>query len=199
MSPIAQLVTFVAGIVTGSFAAAFGSYVSYRLQGRIQRSEWMRQEERARQDRVDLSERERQREEDTKIAAIRAVALEALWNALALITFAARAKKQRDPRLSPFSLFREQFDRNLPVLAIDAQRLQMVASTYVKGMVFERNIIGLRAMEGQMQIPVENIKEAQDLSLAFQVVFRTLGQRVLSKDAMAEFEMTLNVAEAESK
>jgi hypothetical protein len=68
MSPIAQLIAFVAGVVTGSVAAAFGSYISYRLQGRIQRSEWERQEERAQQDRIDLAERERRREEEAKAA-----------------------------------------------------------------------------------------------------------------------------------
>ncbi len=101
MGPIAQLITFVAGIATGSAAAAFGSYISYRLQGRIQRSEWARQEERARQERVELAERERQREKEAEVVAIRAVALEALWNALALITFAARVKTLKDARLSP--------------------------------------------------------------------------------------------------
>ena len=199
MSPIAQLVTFVVGMVTGSVAAAFGSYVSYRLQGRIQRSEWARQEERARQERVELAERERQREEEAKIAVIRAVALEALWNALALITFAGRVKTLKDARLSPYSLFREHFDRGLPVLSGDAQRLQMVASTYVRGMTFERHINGLRAFEGRLEISPENIKEALDLSMGFQIVFRSLGPRVLSKAAMEEFQMTLNVAEAESK
>ena len=168
-------------------------------QGRTQRSEWARQEERARQDKVELAERERQREEEAKVAAIRAVALEALGNALALITFAARVKTWKDPRLTPFSLFRKQFDRSLPVLAGDAQRLQMVASTYVRGMAFERNINGLRAMEGRIEISPENIKEALDLSMGFQVVFRDLGYRVLSKPAMQEFEMTLNVAQVESK
>ena len=170
-----------------------------RLQGRVQQREWALQEDRARQDRVELAERERQREQEAKVAAIRAVALEALWNALALITFAARVKTWKDARLSPYSLFREQFDRSLPVLAGDAQRLQIVASTYVRGMVFERHISGLRAYEGRMDISPENIKEAQDLSMGFQIVFRSLGPRVFSKDAMEEFQMTLNVAEAESK
>jgi len=101
MISTAELVTFVAGIVTGSVAAAFGSYISYRLQGRIQQREWALQEDRARQDRVELAEGERQREQEAKVAAIRAVALEALWNALALITFAARVKTWKDARLSP--------------------------------------------------------------------------------------------------
>ena len=147
MIPAAELTTFVLGMFAATVAAAIGSYVSYRLPGRTQRSEWARQEERARQDKVELAERERQGEEEAKVAAIRAVALEALWNALALITFAARVKTWKDARLTPFSLFREQFDRSLPVLASDSQRLQMVASTYVRGMAFERSINGLRAME----------------------------------------------------
>jgi hypothetical protein len=121
-----------------------------------------------------------------------------LWNALALITFAARVKTWKDARLSPFSLFREQFDRSLPVLASDVQRLQMVASTYVRGMAFERSINGLRAFEGRIAISAENVKEALDLSMGFQIVFRDLGYRVLSKPAMEEFERTLNVAQAES-
>lgn len=199
MVPSAELITFVLGMVAGSVAAALGSYVSDLLQGRRQRSEWARQEEHTRQEKVELAEREHRREEEAKVGAIRAVALEALWNALALITFAARVKTWKDARLSPFSLFREQFDRSLPVLASDAQRLQMVASTYVRAMVFERHIHGLRAMEGRMEISPENIKEALDLSMGFQIVFRSLGPGVLSKEAMAEFQMTLNVAEAESK
>ena len=199
MSPIAQLITFVAGIVTGSVAAAFGSYISYRLQGRIQRNEWARQEERTRQERVEAAERVRHREEEERVAAIRAVALEALWNALSLITFAANVKKSKDARLSPFAFFREQFDRSLPVLAGDSQRLQMVASTYVRGMAFERSINSLRATEGMISMSNENLKEALDLSMSFQVVFRSLGPPVLSKAAMAEFEMTLNVAQIEAK
>jgi len=75
----------------------------------------------------------------------------------------------------------------------------MVASTYERGMVFERHINGLRAFEGRMEISPENVKEALDLSMGFQIVFRSLGSRVLSKAAMEEFQMTLNVAEAESK
>jgi hypothetical protein len=107
-------------------------------------------------------------------------------------------EKGADPRLSPFSLFREQFDRSLPVLAGDSQRLQMVASTYVRGMAFERTINGLRALQGMTRFTPEHIKETLDLSLRFQIVFRSLGPRVLSKEAMAEFEMTLRVAQAES-
>jgi len=195
MIPTAELITFVLGMIAASVAAAIGSYASDKLQGRRQRSEWVRQEERARQEKVELAERERLREEEAKAAAIRAVALEALWNALALITFAARVKTWKDARLS---LFREQFDRSLPVLASDVQRLQMVASTYVRGMAFERSINGLRAFEGRIAISPENAKEALDLSMGFQIVFRDLGYRVLSKPAMEEFERTLNVAQAES-
>ena len=65
-------------------------------------------------------------------------------------------------------------------------------------MAFERSINGLRAMEGRLEISPENIKEAVDLSMGFQIVFRSLGVRVLSKTAMEEFEMTLNVAQVES-
>jgi hypothetical protein len=54
--------------------------------------------------------------------------------------------------------FPEQFDRGLPVLAADAQRLQMVASIYVRGMAFERHINGLLAFEGRMEIAPDNIK-----------------------------------------
>ena len=97
----AELTTFVLGMFAASVAAAIGSYVSYRLQERTQRSEWARQEERARHEKVELAERERQRAEEAKVAAIRAVVLEALWNALALITFAARVKTLKDARLSP--------------------------------------------------------------------------------------------------
>ncbi len=198
MIPTAELTTFVLGMFAASVAAAIGSHVSYRLQGRTQRSEWAREEEQARQEKVELAERERQREEDAKVAAIRAVALEALWNALALITFAARVKTWKDAASTPFLLFREQFDRSLPVLADDSQRLQMVASTYVRSMAFERSINGLHAMEGRLEISPENIKEAVDLSMGFQIVFRSLGPQVLSKTAMEEFEMTLNVAQLES-
>jgi hypothetical protein len=106
MIPAAELTTFVLGMVAASAAAAIGSYASDLLQGRRQRSEWARQEERARQDRVELAERERKREEEAKDGTIRGVALEALWNALGLITFAARVKTWKDARLSPFSLSR---------------------------------------------------------------------------------------------
>ena len=198
MIPTAELTTFVLGMFAATVAAAIGSYVSFRLQGRTQRSEWARQEERMRQGKIDLAERERQREEEAKVAAIRAVALVALWNALALITFAARVKTWKDARLTPFSLFREQFDRGLPVLAGDSQRLQMVASTYVRGIAFERSHNGLRAMEGRLEISSENIKEALDLSMGFQIVFRSLGPPGLSKSAMEEFERTINVAQVES-
>jgi hypothetical protein len=53
-------------------------------------------------------------------------------------------------------------------------------------------------MEGRMEIPPENIKEALDLSMAFEIVFRALGQEVLSHAAMQEFETTLNVVKVES-
>jgi hypothetical protein len=105
----------------------------------------------------------------------------------------------KEPLLSPYALFREQFDRALPVLAAEPQRLQMVASTYVRGMAFERHINGLRAYEGRMPISPESIKEAGDLSMGFEVVFPTLGRLVLSKSAMEAFQMTLNVAHAESR
>ena len=198
MIPVAELTTFVLGMVAASVAASIGSCASDLLQGRRQRSEWARQAQLARLEKVELAERERQREEEAKVAAVRAVALEALWNALALVMFAARVKTWKDARLSPFSVFREQFDRGLPVLAGDSQRLQMVASTYVRGMAFERGIHGLRAMEGRIEISPENIKEALDLSMAFEIVFRALGQEVLSQATMQEFETTLNVAKVES-
>jgi hypothetical protein len=66
-------------------------------------------------------------------------------------------------------------------------------------MVFERHLNGLRAFEGKIEISPENIKQAQDLSMGFRIAFRSLGPQVLSKSAMAEFQTTLNVAEAESK
>jgi hypothetical protein len=111
MVSAAELTTFVLGMAAASVAAAIGSLVSYRLQGRSQRTEWARQEELMQREKVALAERANQQKEEAKIAAIRAVALEALWNALALITFAGKVKTWKDARRSPFSLFREQFDR----------------------------------------------------------------------------------------
>src|SRR6266852_8335694 len=75
-----------------------------------------------------------------------------------------RGQSENVERCAPLaiSLFREQFYRALPVLAGEEQRLQMVASTYVRGMVFERHINGLRAFEGRMEISPENVKEALD-------------------------------------
>jgi hypothetical protein len=58
MIPTAELITFVLGMIAASVAAAIGSYASDKLQGRRQRSEWARQEERARQEKVELAERE---------------------------------------------------------------------------------------------------------------------------------------------
>ena len=55
----------------------------------------------------------------------------------------------------------------------------------------------LRAMEGRIEISSENIKEALDLSMPFQIVFE-LGHRVLSKPAMEEFERLSNVVQVES-
>jgi hypothetical protein len=58
--------------------------------------------------------------------------------------------------------------------------------------------MGWATMEGRIEISAENIKETLDLSMGFQIVFRDLGYRVLSKTAMEEFERTLNVAQVES-
>jgi hypothetical protein len=65
-------------------------------------------------------------------------------------------------------------------------------------MAFERSINGLRAMEGRIEMSPETIKQALDLSMGFQSVFRPLGPQVLSKTAMEEFERTINVAQVES-
>jgi hypothetical protein len=185
--------------------AAIGSVLGYVAQFVLQRSEWQRRDREREQERRDRdAERDRERRdreatdsrqrEELGDAAVRALAVEALWNSIKLSTIARfdDADDRRPPRIE---VEREQFDHSM-VLAL--QRLQgnfaqQTFSTYLAAFGLQQ----FREARSAFHMAEAERKRIANVSQSFEIVFRSLGNRVFSKEEMRELEMVRNVAYAE--
>jgi len=162
-------------------------------QFRMQRDEWTRleashQKEQRERDRVN-------REEDKKrlIGAVRALAVEAINNAVELLSFVQFAKVNDFLQSSP-SIVREHFDRQIAVLTerVPSIDVQQTADVYIRGFRYKRQVENI--VQRREQLSEQQIHVASDLQRQFSIVFRTLGQAVFSREEMDAFEKILIIA-----
>ncbi len=180
------LANLISAIVGGGLAGGFallGVRQTLKAQFKLQEKE--------RGDRQKAAADEKNRRE---IASISALAIEALFNSISLLTLAKsmRSPTFKFPPTPPVRLLRKQLDENLPLIAerLPAGVLPRIISTYMSALSFQV----LR--EGKSQIPMtpEEFKELDNLSTGFAIVFRTLGQLVFSPDELGAFETPLFIA-----
>jgi hypothetical protein len=206
----------VSTLVGAAVGAVIGSVLGYVAQFVLQRSEW-RQRDRERekerydreleaiqerknrdaerdQERHDREAAETQRQEELGDAAVRALAVEALWNSIQLSATATfeDADDRRPPRIE---VARDRFDHSM-ILAL--QRLQnnfaqQTFSTYLAAFGLQQ----FREARSVFHISDAERKRIANVGQSFEIVFRTLGNRVFSKEEMLELEKVRNVAYAE--
>jgi hypothetical protein len=203
-------------LISTLVGAAIGSVLGYAAQFILQRREW-RQRDRERQherhdreldiarerkDRDAERDQERRERETIEIqrqaelgdAAVRALAVEALWNSIQLAAVAT-FEDEGDRRPPRIEVARQQFDHSM-ILAL--QRLQsnfaqQTFNTYLAAFSLQQ----FREARSAFHMADAERKRIAGVSQSFEIVFRALGNRVFSKEEMSELEMVRNVAYTE--
>jgi hypothetical protein len=125
---------------------------------------------------------------------MRAVAIEAVNNAIALLSFGHLVKQDL---LAPFriALTREQFDSQLPLIAerLSPSHLQQTATVYMEA--FRYKVLVDEMVAKPMHLTQQQLKDVTNLSLSFSVVFRTLAPSVFARAQIDAFETILRIAE----
>jgi hypothetical protein len=186
-------VYFPSSIIVGALAL-FGVWWTLSRQAELQRAEWD-QRETAHQNELRAREQAQHRvEEQRYAAAMRSVSIEALNNAVALLTFNHLTKESRYARF-PIAISRAQFDDQLPLIAerLSPNHLQQAATVYMEAFRYKLLIDQFVAQPSQLSD--QQIKDASNLSLSFSVVFRTLAPSVFAREQTDAFEVILRVAE----
>jgi hypothetical protein len=62
--------------------------------------------------------------------------------------------------------------------------MQQAVNIYLSGFAFQQ----LREAQNRLPMSKAELKSAYDLSTSFMIIFRTLGQRVFSREKMAELD-----------
>ena len=193
---LANLIAAVIGAMIGGGLALLGVRQTLKAQIKLQRQDWQRHNNEKEKERRDRQKDATEQQASREIASIAALAIEALFNSISLLSL---VKSVRSPTFTwtsvpPLRLLRRQLDENLPLIAerLTAGVLPGIISTYMTALNFQV----LR--EGKEQIPFkpQELKELDDLSTAFAIVFRTLGQLVFSRDELEAFETTLRIAQS---
>jgi hypothetical protein len=203
-------------LISTLVGAAIGSVLGYASQFILQRREWRqrdREREKERSDREleiarerkdrdaerDQERREREsaeirRQEELGDAAVKSLAVEALWNSIQLSTTAIfeNGADRQPPRIE---LAREQFDHSM-ILALHRLQgnfAQQTFNTYLAAFSLQQ----FRDARSVFHIGDAERKRIANVSQSFEIVFRVLGSRVFSKEEMLELEKVRNVAYAE--
>ena len=186
---ISGMIGLIGGVVGGAIAAwatAAGVRRSLEAQFELQRAEWERRDREKNQERQvrETKEKGGEREREGK-AAVQAVAVEALWNSVCLATVAKQVENSTDPT-PKISLSRDRFDKHfLPAMkAVGGVYMQQTENIYLSGFAFQQ----LREAQNRLPMSKVELARAHDLSTSFMTIFRTLGQRVFSREKMAELD-----------
>jgi len=186
---ISGMIGLIGGVVGGAIAAwatAAGVRRSLEAQFELQRAEWERRDREKNQERQvrETKEKGGEREREGK-AAVQAVAVEALWNSVCLATVAKQVENSTDPT-PKISLSRDRFDKHfLPAMkAVGGVYMQQTVNIYLSGFAFQQ----LREAQNRLPMSKAELARAHDLSTSFMTIFRTLGQRVFSREKMAELD-----------
>jgi hypothetical protein len=184
---------FPSSIIVGALAL-FGVWWTLSGQLKMQRDEWDRREATFQKQLQAREQAEREAEERRCTAAMRAVTIEAVNNAVALLSFGHLAKQNL---FVPFRipLTREQFDSQLPLIAerLSPAHLQQTATVYMEA--FRYKVLVDEMAAKPIHLSQQQIKDVSSLSLSFSVVLRTLAPPVFAREQTDAFENILRVAE----
>lgn len=127
------------------------------------------------------------------IPAVRAVAVEALFNCINLLGFIKVGRNLPDPGVL---ISRECYISALESLMRAGRpgNIQLLTNVHASARAFQFAIIDRTA---GVTLVESARKRAQELSQAFEVRFRTFGQKYFSRSDMQMLETTLNVAKHE--
>jgi len=186
-------VYFPSSIIVGALAL-FGVRWTLSSELQMQRDDWNERQAAFQKELGVRDQADREAQERRFTAAMRAVAIEAVNNAVALISFEKFAKKNPNVRLS-IALSREQFDNQLPLIAerLSPGHLQQTATVYMEA--FRYKVVVDDSVARSAQLSQQQIKDASNLSLSFSVIFRTRAPSVFAREQTDAFENTLRVAE----
>ncbi len=188
-----QVFVTLLGVVVGGLLGLFGVRQASAAQFKIQRQEWEKRDRERDEERRNQESKEKEEQDRREVAAVRALAVEALWNSILLLIAAKQVETSADP--SPrIKLSRKQFDENLVVVG---QRLhgvysQQMINTYLSGFSLEQS----REARNALPVGSSELKEITGLSESFVIIFRTLAYMVFSSQEVQEFEMSRNVVQA---
>jgi hypothetical protein len=191
VSGIIGLLGAVVGGTITAWATAAGVRRSLEAQFQLQRDEWERRDRDRDQERQDRETREKNEQEQQGTAAVQALAIEALWNSISLLTAAKQVETSANPA-PRIRLLREQFDKHFLRAArrLDGIYMQQTVNTYLSGLSLQQS----RDARNALPIGKDELKKMNNLSTSFAIIFRALGQRVFSRQELQEFEMTRNIA-----
>ena len=185
---ISGMIGLIGGVVGGAIAAwatAAGVRRSLEAQFGLQRAEWERRDREKNQERQDREKREQGERDREGTAAVQALAVEALWNSICLAIVAKQVENSTDPT-PKISLSRDRFDKHflLAMQLVGGVYMQQTVNIYLSGFAFQQ----LREAQDRLPMGRAELKRAHDLSTSFMIIFRTLGQRVFSREKMAELD-----------
>jgi hypothetical protein len=191
----ASLVVLIAAIIGGAFsflASWFATRGSLKAQFKLQQQEWQRRDGERAQERAEHEQREKEERLENDRIAIRAVAIEGLFNSINLLGL---AKIRLAPPDGSVIVSRKSYEGSMESLirAADPGSVQRLTNLYASAIVFE---LSMPEKPG-MVMTDSDVRRARELSQQFEVMFRTFGQMAFFKGDLDTFEMTLSVAKAE--
>jgi hypothetical protein len=160
-----------------------------------QRVEWTRRES-VLEKQIEARERMLHDAEEQRLtAAIHALIVEAVNNALAMKTF-QQIVKANPPIELTIDLSREQFDHQLPLIAerLGPGHLQDAASAYMQAFRYKLLIENLAARRESLSL--KQVEQAFHLEMGFCILFRSAGPSVFGAEQMSAFEALLRIAHA---
>jgi len=177
---IQALIYFPSSIIVGVMAL-MGIRWTLSHEAGMQREEFEERETARRNDFQAREKTQHETEERKLTAAARAVAVEAMNNAVALLTFGQLVKRNPFARFS-VALAREQFDSQLPLIAerLSPAHLQLVARVYLEAFRY-KDLVDDKVQKFE-QLSEKQVKDGSDVSFGFSVAFRTIAPPVFNQN-----------------
>jgi len=190
------LIQSLIGAVIGGVFVLVATWLALHGQFKLQQQEWQRRDSERNEDQALHEKKSLKEAERAEADMLRAAALEALTNSIALSVFVDTIGF--GPNVIP-DLSRSRYEAALPVILkrLSASRVENVVNVYLSGFRFDavkkarsKNPVGITLVVEQ-----KDLDEARNLSELFLIAFRTLAWDVFSGDERALFERQKIAAE----
>jgi uncharacterized membrane protein len=180
------------GVVVGGLLGLFGVRQASAAQFKIQRQEWERRDRERDEERRVREGTEKEERDREGTAAVKALAIEALWNSTLLLIVANETKASQNGAYPRIRLSREQFDKcfRIAMERLQGMNVQQTASAYLGGFGLQRSREGV---ESARPISADDLIKVIGMSESFLIVFRSLGQDVFSRHELEELEISRRV------